>query len=122
MRATSSGCRQPWPGPAEADGLAPGLAVEPAAPEGPGDLGERDDGDPDGLADDDPDDAGAELDAAGAEPDGDPEGPADGDPDCDPGGADALGWAGGTSCVQAAMITRSLAGSGLPPMPPRSTK
>ena len=37
FRATSSGCRQPWPAPAEADGLALGLGVVPADPDDPGD-------------------------------------------------------------------------------------
>jgi len=46
------------------------------------------------------------------------------DAGADPDGADVLGWVGGpgASCVQAAMITRSLAGSALPPTPLRSTK
>jgi hypothetical protein len=41
-----------------------------------------------------------------------------------PDGADALGWVGElcVSASQAAMITRPLAGSALPPTPPRSTK
>jgi hypothetical protein len=127
LRATSSGCRQAWPAAAEAGGLAPGPGVELADADGPGDPDRRD-GDPDELADCGPDDAGAEPDGDPEGPaDGDPEGPADGDPegpaDGDPEGpADVLGWAGGADCVQAAMITRLLAGSALPPTPPRSTK
>ena len=59
--------------------------------------------------------------------DGEPDGPADGDaagPGADPAEADALGWVSepGASWVQAAMITRPLAGSALPPTPLRSTK
>ena len=76
------------------------------------------------------DDAGAEEGAGGDEDvaPAAPEGGADGGPD---GGADGgldvageLGGAGGAgaSCRQAAMITRLLAGSALPPTPLRSTK
>ena len=107
MIATSSGCRQPWPTPAETDGLAPGLGVEPADPEDledpgvPGDSDRPDDGERTGLA-------GGDTDGPGADPDA----------------ADELGWVGEVvaSWVQAAMITRSLAGSALPPTPLRSTK
>jgi hypothetical protein len=91
---------------AEADGLALGLAVEPADPDAPGVPGH-----PDGLADDE----------AG------PVGVWDGeavDAGTDPDGADALGEVAGlcANCVQAAMITTALAGSALPPTPLRSTK
>ncbi len=51
--------------------------------------------------------------------------PGEADPsEADPDEADVLGWVGGlgVSCVQAAMTTRSLAGSALPPTPLRSTK
>ena len=106
MSATSSGCRQPWPAPAEADGLMPGLGVELADPGDP-DMP----GDPDVVGDDEAGPAGGwDGEAAGA--------------GADPDGAEALGWVGGlgASCVQAAMITRPLAGSALPPTPLRSTK
>jgi hypothetical protein len=72
----------------------------------PGDSDRPDDGERTGLAD------------------GDADGPAV-DPDvADPDVADELGWVGElvASWVQAAMITRLLAGSALPPTPLRSTK
>jgi len=71
----------------------------------PGDSDRPDDGERTGLADGDTDGPAADPDAA--------------DPD-----ADELGWVGElvASWVQAAMITRSLAGSALPPTPLRSTK
>jgi hypothetical protein len=81
--------------------------VEPADPEDledpgvPGDSDRPDDGERTGLA-------GGDTDGPGADPDA----------------ADELGWVGEVvaSWVQAAMITRSLAGSALPPTPLRSTK
>ena len=130
LSATSSGCRQPWPTPAETDGLAPGLGVEPAEPEDPedpedpdvsGDPDRPDDGERTGLV-------GGDADGPGADPDeADPDAadPDEADPDeADPDVADALGWVGEivASWVQAAMITRLLAGSALPPTPLRSTK
>jgi len=92
--------------------------VEPADPENPGapgdleDLGvpgdsdRPDDGERTGLAGGDTDGPGADPDATG------------------PDAAEELGWVGelAASWVQAAMITRSLAGSALPPTPLRSTK
>ena len=60
MSATSSGCRQPWPAPAEADGLVLGLGVELAEPDDP-DVPDVS-GNPavaDGLADDEADPVGA---------------------------------------------------------------
>ena len=83
-----------------------GLGVEPAEPDAPVVPGT-----PDGLADDEAGPVGAwdgEAVDAGADPDE----------------VDALGWVGGVgaNCLQAAMITRSLAGSALPPTPLRSTK
>jgi hypothetical protein len=96
--------------------------VEPADPEDledpgvPGDSDRPDDGERTGLAGGDTDGPGADPDAA--DPDA-------ADPDAaDPDAADALGWVGEVvaSWVQAAMITRSLAGSALPPTPLRSTK
>jgi len=111
LSATSSGCRQPWATPAEAEGLAPGLGVELADPHVPDTPGDPDTlGDPDVAGDDEAGPVGVDGEAVGA--------------GTDPDGADALGWVGelGTSCVQAAMITRPLAGSALPPTPLRSTK
>jgi len=86
-----------------------GLGVELAEPDDP-DVPDVP-GNPDGLADDEADPVGVgdgEAVDAGADPDG----------------ADVLGEVGGlgASCRQAAMITRSLAGSALPPTPLRSTK
>ena len=86
--------------------------MEPADPEDledpgvPGDSDRPDDGERTGLA-------GGDTDGPGADPDA-----------ADPDAADALGWVGEVvaSWVQAAMITRSLAGSALPPTPLRSTK
>ena len=79
----------------------------------PGDPDRPEDGEPGGLADGDADGPGAAPDGADADVDG-----------TDPDGGDVLGWVSelGASCVQAAMITRSLAGSALPPTPLRSTK
>jgi len=102
-----------------ADPDVPGAPDEPDAPDDPGDLGvpgdsdRPDDGEPDGLADGDADGPGADPGEADADADG-----------TDPDGTGALGWVGelGASCLQAAMITRSLAGSALPPTPLRSTK
>ena len=67
----------------------------------PGDSDRPDDGERTGLA-------GGDTDGPGADPDA----------------ADEFGWVGElvASWVQAAMITRSLAGSALPPTPLRSTK
>jgi hypothetical protein len=111
--------------------------VEPADPEDledpgvPGDSDRPDDGERTGLAGGDTDGPGADPDAAdpdAADPDAaDPDAadPDAADPDAaDPDAADALGWVGEVvaSWVQAAMITRSLAGSALPPTPLRSTK
>ena len=105
----------------------PGLGVEPAEPEDPedpedpdvpGDPDRPDDGERTGLA-------GGDTDGPAADPDADPEADPDAaDPEADPDVADALGWVGElvASWVQAAMITRSLAGSALPPSPLRSTK
>ena len=116
MRATSSGCRQPW-----ADGLAPGLGEELALGLGePGEAEGRADGDPEGAGeaegradgDGDGDGAGA-LEPDEAEPD-------EAEPDV-PGEEGELGELG-FSWVQAAMTTRSLTGSALPPTPLRSTK
>ena len=86
---------------------------EPEGPDVPGDWDRPDDGEPDGLVDGDA--VGRGVDPGGADPD------ADG---VDPVGADVLGWVGelGANCVQAAMITRPLAGSALPPTSLRSTK
>jgi len=87
---------------------APDVADAPDVAGAPDGL---DEGEPDGLADDEDGPVGVwEGEAVDAE--------------ADPDGADALGWVGelGASCVQAAMITRSLAGSALPPTPLRSTK
>jgi hypothetical protein len=86
--------------------------VEPADPEDledpgvPGDSDRPDDGERTGLA-------GGDTDGRGADPDA-----------ADPDAADELGGLGEVvaSWVQAAMITRSLAGSALPPTPLRSTK
>jgi hypothetical protein len=99
--------------------------VEPGDPEDPGDPG-----DPDVPGDSDrPDDGertglgGGDTDGSGADPDAADPGATD--PGAtDPGAADELGWVGelAASWVQAAMITRSLAGSALPPTPLRSTK
>src|SRR5580693_953916 len=93
FRATSSGRRQPWTGAVGGDGLTP----EPAVPLA--DVG----GSPeaDGLAVAEGSAVAAGLDVA-----------------------DGLAEAGelGASFVQAAMTTRSLAGSALPPSPLRSTK
>jgi len=110
--------------------------VEPADPDDPGDPDTLDDSEPTGLADGDVDGAAADPDEAGPDEAGPDEAdPDEADPDeadpgvADPGvagpaGADVLGWVGGlgASCLQAAMITRSLAGSALPPTPLRSTK
>ena len=122
MRATSSGRRQPWPvpetpaAPAEAGGLMPGPGAEPDEPGSPDEPG---DGELDGLAGAGPDGVRTEPDGAAAEPGAGPDGAGAG-----PDGADALGWVvgPGASCVQAAMITRLLAGAALPPTPPRSIK
>ncbi len=91
--------------------------MEPADPDDPGDPAVADDpAVAGGLADGDADCPAAdpdEADPGGADVDG-----------TEPDEADALGWVGGlrASCLQAAMITRPLAGSALPPTPLRSTK
>lgn len=82
----------------------------------PGDSDRPDDGERTGLG-------GGDTDGPGAAPDAADPGAADpGAADSD--AADELGWVGElvASWVQAAMITRSLAGSALPPTPLRSTK
>lgn len=97
--------------------MEPAEPKNPDAPEEledpgvPGDSDRPDDGERTGLAGGDTDGPGVDSDAA--------------DPDAaDPGAADEFGWVGElvASWVQAAMITRSLAGSALPPTPLRSTK
>ena len=94
----------------------------PGAPEDledlgvPGDSDRPDDGERTGLAGGDTDGPGADPDATGP----DAVGPDAAGPDA----TGELGWVGelAASWVQAAMITRSLAGSALPPTPLRSTK
>jgi hypothetical protein len=97
----------------------------------PGDSDGPDDGERTGLAGGDADGPGVDPDAAdpdAADPGAADPGAADpgaADPGAaDPGAADEFGWVGElvASWVQAAMITRSLAGSALPPTPLRSTK
>jgi hypothetical protein len=95
--------------------------VVPADGGDPGDPDTLDDGVVTGLAGGDADCPALDLDEA----DPDKAGPGEADPgEADPGEADVLGWADGlgVNCVQAAMTTRSLAGSALPPTPLRSTK
>ena len=92
--------------------MEPAEPKNPDAPEEledpgmPGDSDGPDDGERTGLA-------GGDADGPGVDPDA-----------ADPDAADEFGWVGElvASWVQAAMITRSLAGSALPPTPLRSTK
>ena len=117
--ATSSGCRHPCTAPVEADGLEPGPGVDPEESEDPDVAGDTDmatDGELAGAA-------GASADCTGADGTRADGTRADGT-GADPDGTDALGWVGElcASASQAAMITRPLAGSALPPTPPRSTK
>jgi hypothetical protein len=89
-----------------ADPKNPDAPEELEDPGMPGDSDRPDDGERTGLA-------GGDTDGPGVDPDA-----------ADPDAADEFGWVGElvASWVQAAMITRSLAGSALPPTPLRSTK
>ena len=111
----SSGRRHPWAGalgPAVADGLTSGFGVTVEETGGVEVFG----GDEEVGLVTVPEDGGC---PDGGCPDGG--GSDGGGPEA---GADVLGWAGrrGASCRQAAMTTRLLAWSALPPTPLRSTK
>ena len=100
--------------------------MDPEDPDVAGDTDMATDGELAGPADASADCAGADgTGADGTRADGTrADGTGEDGTGADPDGADALGWVGELcACVsQAAMITRPLAGSALPPTPPRSTK